>query len=192
MAHGIQNFVSVHHVALAHLLYESALVSPHWRNLTGKTFTITDPNPPVTFGDVYNLVGTLAATPFHLVHAPPVLLLLVAQALEAYCLTLVRFPVLRRMGLREPQSDVASLQPSLFTICTHLVAVDKAARRPVEEGGLGYKGVYTTLECMCDQVRLWNEEYKAAGGGRRRRDSAARVLREEMRRFGSAGAGMKA
>jgi len=39
------------------------------------------------------------------------------------------------------------------------VAPDQAAREPVEEGGLGYKGVCTIMEGMCMQVAEWNEEH---------------------------------
>jgi len=52
-----------------------------------------------------------------------------------------------------------NLQPSLFTICTHVIASDAAARKPLDEGGLGYEAIWTTMEGMCNEMRLWNEKY---------------------------------
>lgn len=57
-------------------------------------------------------------------------------------------------------ADIAQLQPTLFSVSTcHVVADDGHARKSVEEGGLGYKGICTTLEGMCMQVRDWNMQH---------------------------------
>ncbi|KAF5595147.1 cholesterol dehydrogenase [Fusarium subglutinans] len=54
-------------------------------------------------------------------------------------------PFLKGM-LPEVEGDLRTVQPGLITICTHLVASDAEARKPISEGGLGYKGLLTTLE----------------------------------------------
>lgn len=160
--HIFQNFVHAENISLAHLLYEKALVDPRYSSkLAGRTFQITDPNPAVTFGDSYTLIQTLKPTPIRVTTLPPVLMLLIAYCIETYCLTLARFPVLRKV-FPEPQADEAAimnLQPSLFTICTHVIASDAEARKPLDEGGLGYKGIWTTMEGMCDEMRLWIAKY---------------------------------
>jgi hypothetical protein len=56
--------------------------------------------------------------------------------------------------------DIAQLQPTLFSISTcHVVADDGEARKSVEEGGIGYRGICTTLEGMCMQAREWNMQH---------------------------------
>ncbi len=51
------------------------------------------------------------------------------------------------------------MQPSLFSICTHLIANDAKARKPLDEGGLSYKGTWTSLEGMCHEMKMWNDKY---------------------------------
>lgn len=112
-------------------------------------------------------------------------MLLVAYAIETYCLTLTRFPVLRKV-FKEPEPYEASfmnLQPSLFTICTHLIASDAEARKPLEDGGLGYQGVYTTMEGMCEEMRLWVEKYESKTGEMRLSTGVEKVA-VEMRNVG--------
>jgi hypothetical protein len=49
--------------------------------------------------------------------------------------------------------DLINLQPSLFElIMVHLFFDDSRARLPPEEGGLGYRGRWTTLEGLCKLV----------------------------------------
>lgn len=50
------------------------------------------------------------------------------------------------------------LEPGLFSICTHLVGNMSDACKAVEQGGLGYQGVVTTLEGMCQELLEWNRE----------------------------------
>jgi hypothetical protein len=124
---------------------------------------------------------------------PPVLTLLVAYTIESYCLTLARFPVLRKV-LKEPEASEASfmnLQPSLFTICTHLIASDAEARKPLEDGGLGYQGVYTTMEGMCEEMRLWVEKY-GSKTEEMRLSSGAEKVAVEVRNVGGVAGSVKA
>lgn len=77
--------------ALAHLLYEQRILDFERHgpavaiDIGGQAFNITDPNPPVTFGDVYTVLTTLTAeTKF--IDLPPVLMLIVAYLMEKYYL----------------------------------------------------------------------------------------------------------
>jgi hypothetical protein len=123
----------------------------------GRPFTITDPNPPIPYINMYLLTKMLAVMPPRLLSVPPVLVLLLSYPIEWYCLALVRFPFLGRM-LPQLPSVLKQLQPPLFSICTHLVASNEIASRPVAEGGLGYKGVLTSLEGMVQEIVNWNRE----------------------------------
>ncbi|RYO91088.1 hypothetical protein DL766_003348 [Monosporascus sp. MC13-8B] len=160
MENFIQNFVSAQNISLAHLLFESALLTvPFASSPAGRTFNISDPNPPICFRDIYNLLSTLAVTPFHITYLPPVLMLLLSYFIEAYCLLIAQFPVLQAV-FKEPSGRLQLLQPAVFTAATHIVVSDAAARLPVVQGGLGYQGVCTTLEGMCQQVWEWNREHE--------------------------------
>lgn len=87
-------------------------------------------------------------------------MLLFSYLVEAYVLAQHALPSLIGKLLPILPQDIAQLQPTLFTISTcHVIADDGDARKSVGEGGLGYKGVCTTLEGMCMQVREWNMEH---------------------------------
>lgn len=86
-------------------------------------------------------------------------MLLLSYLIEAYILTQHALPSPLKNLLPILPSDIAQLQPALFSIATcHVIADDGDARKNVEEGGLGYKGICTTLEGMCMQIREWNME----------------------------------
>jgi hypothetical protein len=147
--------VHAEHISLGHLLQEEALLkSPN--TVGGKSFVISDPPPPPTFGDMYKVLMVLMGLP--MTHIPPIMILLVAHAIEFYCLALAHSDFLRKY-LPEPAGKLAFLQPSMMSSSSaHQFASDAPARRPVEEGGLGYESVCTTLEGICDQVRRYNKE----------------------------------
>lgn len=54
--------------------------------------------------------------------------------------------------------DVAYLEPGLFSICTHLFGSIEEASKPVTHGGLGYQGIVTALDGMCQELLEWNRE----------------------------------
>jgi hypothetical protein len=67
--------------------------------------------------------------------------------------------------------DLLQIQPSLFAISdVFCIADDTRARKAPEEGGLGYRPVFTTLQGMCKQLVDWNakadkkKEEKVAAG----------------------------
>ncbi|KAI0595925.1 hypothetical protein F4775DRAFT_604250 [Biscogniauxia sp. FL1348] len=149
--HIIQPFVHGLNVALAHLQHESALL--HHRPCSGRPFVVTDPGPPIAYADLYAAVRTLSAHRFATLPVPPVAALLLAHALELYDDLPLPLPLPRLRG------DARLLKPALFSICTHLCAVDADARRPVADGGLGYRGVVGTLEGVVGEVLGWNREH---------------------------------
>ncbi|KAL2270173.1 hypothetical protein VTJ83DRAFT_2357 [Remersonia thermophila] len=166
MSHIVQSFVESRNAALAHLQFEAALLSASSSDAlprcAGRPFVVTDAGPPITFGDVFRALEQLSATPFHVVVAPTVPLLLMAHAVEAWCLLAARLPARLARALpflREPEGELRLLQPSVFTVSTHAVVDDSAARRSVAEGGIGYAPGCTTLEGVCEQLLRWNLEH---------------------------------
>ncbi|KAK8874749.1 NAD(P)-binding protein [Apiospora arundinis] len=162
----IQNLVHATHVSIGHLLFEAALLDHGDRETmpgcAGRPFVITDPNPPPSFRDIYNVCMTLAVTPCQVQMLQPVPMLLLAYAIE-FCDTLAR-QLPGPFGWIQPRGQIALLQPATFSVATHTPATDAAAQKPVAEGGLGYRGVYTTLEGVCQQVLDWNREHAGEEG----------------------------
>ncbi|KAK8088136.1 hypothetical protein PG997_003097 [Apiospora hydei] len=147
-----QNLVHASHVSIGHLLFEAALLDHNQDDndgdnlpgCAGRPFVITDPNPPPTFRDIYDVCETLAKTPCKVQVLPPAPMLLIAFAIEVCDMLGRQLPSL--LGWLRPQGQIAMLQPATFSVSTHTPATDAAAQRPVAAGGLGYRGVYTTLE----------------------------------------------
>jgi hypothetical protein len=125
----------------------------------GKTFVISDPNPPVVFTDFYKVLSTLSVTTFKAHSISPLPLYLLSYPIEQYHILQNRFPSI----LPELPLDVQLLQPGLFQISSlNTIAIDSNARKAVEDGGLGYKGVCTTLEGLCISVKDWNNDHAGA------------------------------
>lgn len=157
--HVIHNFISGRNVALAHLQLEAALARPEMPRCAGRPLNVSDPNPPVAFGDLYEAIRETAVTPVSVVCPPPVLLLIVAHLIENWCLLLAHMPFLTKVPvLREPSQPLALLQPAVFTASSHSIVDGSAARRSVEDGGIDYRGVCTTLEGFCELILDWNRE----------------------------------
>ncbi|KAI1076032.1 NAD(P)-binding protein [Whalleya microplaca] len=160
VSHIVQNFVHGANVAMAHLHHEAVLALPlsESARVAGRPFVVTDPNPPITYDDLYSAIRTLSVHPFRTTTVPPVVILLLGHAVEIYGELPYKYPFLRRI-LPELSGDIRHLKPGIISICTHLVASDAEARKPVSEGGLGYSGVLTTLEGMTLEVLEWNMEH---------------------------------
>ncbi|KAJ0123973.1 dehydrogenase-like protein [Diaporthe amygdali] len=158
--HVVQSFVHGINCALAHLQFESILaeLGSHTALQAGRPFCITDPNPPIYYGDLYALLSKLAITPFKLVAIPPMPFVLLSYLIEFYTLLPYRLPSSLARFVPPLSGDVKHLQPGLFSICTHLVADNADAGKPVGDGGLAYRGVLTTLEGMCQELVDWNQE----------------------------------
>lgn len=164
----VQSFVHGINCALAHLQFEAILAQgpdAAQRPQAGRPFCITDPGPPIYYGDMYHAMNNLVLTPFRLVRVPPVPMLLLSYAIEFYNLLPARVPALQKVLPRLPGGS-AHLQPGLFSICTHLLTDMREAQRPVAEGGLGYRGVVSTVEGMCQEILDWNLEQEAYARGK--------------------------
>ncbi|KAK3330748.1 hypothetical protein B0H66DRAFT_73640 [Apodospora peruviana] len=164
VSHVIQSFVHGINAAIAHLHFEAVLARPGCSASApqaGRPFVVTDPNPPITYGDLYYAIKTLAVTHFRTITIPPVIILLVCHVIEWYTLLRVKYPVFCTM-LPPITGDAKFLEPGLMDICTHLVASNAAVGRTVEAGGLAYTGVVTTLEGMVQEVMEWNHEHEEA------------------------------
>ncbi|KAI1473573.1 NAD(P)-binding protein [Daldinia eschscholtzii] len=160
VSHIVQSFVHGANVAIAHLQHEAALARPWTESArqAGRPFVVTDPNPPITYSDLYNAIGTLSVHPFHIIKVPPVLILLLSHAVEIYTELPFKYPLLRRV-LPELKGDIKHLKPGIFSICTHLIASDDEIRKSTSQGGLGYTGMLTTLEGMTLEILEWNREH---------------------------------
>jgi len=169
----------VENCALAHLCYEARLLQtakggPN-PDIGGQAFTITDTGSPVTFGDVYVALTTLAPeTTFN--EMSPTLMLFVSHIIEVLYvsrafLLMSSLAVGRALAHFIPNigGDVINLQPPLFALASvHLIFDDSRARLPPEKGGLGYNGPFTSLEGLCRTVE---EHFKAGGNGEERSHS---------------------
>ncbi|KAI1298929.1 3-beta hydroxysteroid dehydrogenase/isomerase [Xylaria venustula] len=153
----VQNFVSGGHISLGHLNFEAALLRKEMPKCAGRPFIITDDGPPPTYGDMYHLCYTAAETPVKLTFLPPALFLIIAHIVELVAIA-SRTPVLKWI-FPTPRGTIAILQPGVFHAGLNYVSTDKAAQRSVEQGGLGFEHVHTTIEGMCQQVSEWNREY---------------------------------
>lgn len=172
----MQNTVHGGHVSLGLLLFEAALAGSKELPLcAGRPFVITDGNPPVTFADIYRLVKTLSVTPIRVIHVQPIMMHLIAHTVEAFDV-LSEFPGLSWL---KPLGEIRLLQPSTVMATAHTIVSDAAAKKSVKEGGLGYKGVCTSIEGMAYQVFEWNNEHKGQvqGGEKSTVDTIAQTVK---------------
>lgn len=168
----IQSFVNAENVSVAHLLYEKCLLDQSepgssLPDIGGQAFVVTDPNPAISFSDIYTLLGTLSATPVSFPVIQPVVLLLFSYLVEMYAVLQHKYLFWLLPGLT---GGLAQMQPSLFAISDVFCFADdgRARRRPVD-GGLGFNPPITTLEGMCKQLVDWNrrvENRKDGVGGK--------------------------
>lgn len=125
---------------------------------------------------------------------------LVSYLVEFYTLLPYRLPSSLAPFIPPLSGDIKHLQPGLFSICTHLVADNADAGMAVSDGGLGYRGVLTTLEGMCQELVDWNREQEehaaqaalVADGTKGVRYFHSSVsLAEQMQRVGLVGKNVK-
>ncbi|KAI0126453.1 hypothetical protein BJ170DRAFT_628799 [Xylariales sp. AK1849] len=181
--HIVQSFVHGANVAVAHLHHEAVLATGTSQG--GRPFVVTDPNPPISYSDLYTAIRTLSIHPFRIIVLPPVLVLLISYVVEFYNLLPYRSRLLGRV-LPEIKGEARHLQPGLFSICTHLIASDEDARKPVKDGGLGYRGAITTLEGMVLEILEWNREHAGTDGGRARKSYTTSIsLADKLRELGA-------
>ncbi|KAK8213847.1 putative 3-beta hydroxysteroid dehydrogenase/isomerase family protein [Phyllosticta capitalensis] len=166
-------------------------------DLGGQAFTIIDPTPPIRFSDLQRLHLALAHSPMRFYRVPPVLPFLLSHLIELYSLIhhLIILPLTTALatpsqplvfralavGIRillPPLTGLpVLLQPALFGISSvHLDYSDEPARRPQQEGGLGYHGVWGTMDGMVGQVVEWNDEWDEARRGQERQVVGGEVV----------------
>lgn len=157
--HGaVANFVDAQNVSIGHLAYEDALLNN--KNAGGKAYCVTDPNPPITYGHLYQTLTTLAhpSTPIKFPKIPSVLMLLLSYLVEAYDLFRIRYvPRLPQLS-----SDISMVQPAMFQMCTlHIAYDDSAARKEI-----GYRAPVTTLEGFAASVLDWNNSVEGSANAK--------------------------
>lgn len=182
LPHIITNLVHGGNVALAHLQHEAMLLStPSISELpqSGRPFVVTDPNPPQLFEDIYLAIRVLNVLPWRAQYLQPVFMFLLSYLVEWFILLPHWFPWLAGK-LPEVTGDLRSLQPAIFSICTHLVAHDGEARKAVKDGGLGYEGAVTTMQGVVAEILEWNREN--AGSDANEKDSSGSRLVSEVKR----------
>ena len=147
--------------SIAHLCAETALLTPA-ALAGGRSFYVCDPNPPIWYGDLYRTLNLLSGgrVSFPYLHAGFVFAL--AHVLEAYHLLRTKY-----LSLLPPlPGDVLLLQPATFMLVTvHAIWSDAGARKSVEEGGLGYRSPYTSLQGMV-WTAVQHEEDRKTNGAR--------------------------
>ncbi|KAJ5085389.1 hypothetical protein N7532_010160 [Penicillium argentinense] len=156
----IQSFVNAENVSIAHLLYEQRLLeqsqpTSNLPNTGGQSFVVTDPNPAVSFSDIYTLLETLSKTPVSFPSIPPVPFFVFSYLVEFY--SVIQYKYLQ--FLPKLTGDLSQVQPALFSISdVFCIADDSRARKAPELGGLGYNPPLSTLEGMCKQLVDWNRK----------------------------------
>nr|CDP23348.1 Putative protein of unknown function [Podospora anserina S mat+] len=182
----IQSFVYSRNVSLAHLQFEAALLpSPSGTAppaCAGRPFVITDAGPPITFRDMALACETLSDAKFAYSEASPLIIHAIAHVMEFWSLLLARAPFLTRwFGWKEAKGPISMLQPAVLNVGIHSVVDDSKARRRVEEGGIGYTPVASTLEGISMQISEFNEDVRAGrikGVGLREGKKMAMVAEE--------------
>lgn len=118
--------IQVEVVSQAHLCYEQRLIDLTAGTLNpdigGQSFIVTDPGPPVTYGDVFLVLKTLCPeTVFPLLSATGMLLM--AHVVEVFYLLrelLVQSPsgIMKAIGLLIPRikGELVNLQPSVWSL----------------------------------------------------------------------------
>ncbi|KAJ5908946.1 3-beta hydroxysteroid dehydrogenase/isomerase [Penicillium taxi] len=133
----LHSFVHAENVSIAHLLYEQRLLEQSepgskLPNTGGQAFVVSDPNPPISFDDLYKLITTLSKTPVSFLNVPPAPFLLMAYLVELYAY--VKFKYLS--FLPALADDLDQIQPALFSISdVYCIADHSRATLAPEDGG---------------------------------------------------------
>lgn len=145
---------------MGHLCYEQRLLEFEAKSLPdigGQSFVLTDPGPPFRCQDMCTALATITGGELTFPHLSPTLMLLIAYIMEAYYIfqhvATSTFPLLG-VVLRPLPLFISYLQPSTFIGNVHYIIDDSRARLSPEQGGLGSKGVWTTLQGF---LRTWQD-----------------------------------
>lgn len=164
--HIVQNAIYVENVSIAHLNAEEALLS-HPAQVGGNAYYITDPNPAITYGDMYRVLSLLSGGRAKFPTMPVAPLMLVAHVIELLHVARARFPWLPIPRIR---GDAVMLQPPTFSLTSvHLIFDDSRARKAPRDGGIGYRAPFTTLQGLA-WTTMTHEEARRRGEKRTDRD----------------------
>lgn len=183
--HVVNSMVSSRNVALSHLQFESVLLNGIGKRpkngkgkmppCAGRPFVITDPGQPPIFMDFYQTALELvkeSSPDFYLRLVSPLMMLCIAHFVEAWN----GFATITGGFLPEFTGYMGLMQPAVFVTSAHCVSDDSRARKSVEEGGIGYKGIHDTLEGLCRQILEFNEETE---GGKAREAEKAKAVADQ-------------
>ena len=135
-------------MSIAHLAYEKALLDG--KDVGGKTYYVTDPNPPMYYGDLYTMLSTMAHkdTPCAFPKIPALPMLLIGYVIETWMLMRARY-----LNFLPPiTGDIAMITPAMFNMSTvHIVYDNTSAREEI-----GYNPPIETMEGLCLQMLEWN------------------------------------
>ena len=175
----VQSFSYVENCVSAHLCYEARLIelisggaNP---DIGGQAFCIADPGTTPTYGDVYTTLETLSEGECQFPSFSPTTMLLISHLVEMYYrwhYRMVSSGWSFAKKLPAITGSLYNLQPALFALTSvHLIFDDSRARLPPEKGGLGYSGVWTTLEGLHKTY----EEHESGVGRSEMRSATAGV-----------------
>lgn len=156
----VHNWVHVANVALAHVQYEAALLGPHSDAVSGRPFLVTDDGPAMRFCDIYAVGATLSTGGLQIIYPPPLLMLLMAYAVEAYCSLIATVPILQ-IFLREPGDPLCLFQPAVFSSAVSTIIDDSQSRKSAEDGGFGYSPFCNTVQGLSLQIEQRNADLAA-------------------------------
>lgn len=148
--HVVTHFVNAQNVSVGHLAYEDALIKQ--KNVGGKGYCVTDPNPPMRYRQLYEVITMLAhpLTPMSFPYLPHMMMLLPAYIIEAY----VVFRQKYLPSLPAVTGDLLALQPAMFQLCTlHIIYTDTAAQNEI-----GYRAPIKTMEGFAAAMVDWNRK----------------------------------
>lgn len=188
----VSSFTYAENASYAHLLYEKCLVDlenkvPTQPDIGGQAFLVTDPNPPITYGDFYNAIAVLSNHRCRFPVVPQVLMYGVALGIETWYLgqTLVVHEVIKALEFLE--RNVAkvfgrlanmlrewnwfklkgveiNLQPAVFNLTSvNLWFDDSRAKMAREDGGLGYRAPFTSMKGLVKTGLAFEKERAEKG-----------------------------
>ncbi|KAJ3732598.1 NAD(P)-binding protein [Lentinula guzmanii] len=170
----ITSNIYVENCSLAHLCYEQRLIEMATQSesmgrlipdIGGNAFTVTDPQQPVLWSDLYAALSRFTDGSCQYSIISPTLLILVSFVVERYYITRHRLcssiPVVARLAKYLPQlrGDLLALQPSVMVLSyAHILVDDSRARLSPSEGGLGYDAPWTALEGLYKTIKQFETE----------------------------------
>lgn len=183
----VNSFIHGMNCSLAHLNFEAVLADPRSSTMpqAGRPFTVTDPNAPIQFQDLWFALEKLSVSPFRTIPLIPVHMLITSYIIEFYIQLPQRLPFLKNI-LPQVSGETKHLQPGLFSIVTHLYATNDPASKPVDKGGINYQGVINTTDGVVQQLVDWNNEQAGRQANAWIKYKSSITLADELESIGAA------